>query len=146
MCTLEKHTQTASPPEADLSSSCLFLRATLKPVHVCQCPSLWTPLSPSLPFCYISCISASLPTFSAWFLFFPLPTRCSESLIKCFIMSLNKVKCSISLFLLHLVSLASVASQRWVLPLVSCMQPHWNPEPSLIFPFSFFFYSSLPRF
>lgn len=101
MCTLEKltHTQTASPPEADLSSSCSFLPATLKPVHVCQCPSLWTPLSPSLPFCYISCVSASLPTFSAWFLFFPLPTQCSESLIKCFIMSLNKVKCSISLFL-----------------------------------------------
>lgn len=133
MCTLEKLTDTQkqiSPPAVRFSPRLwsLFTSASVppsEPLFLLHSPSVTFHafLLPYLPFC-------------ARFLFFPLPT---QSLIKCFIMSLNKVKCSISLFLLHLVSLASVASQRWVLPPVSCMQPHWNTKPSLIFPLFYFF-------
>lgn len=85
---LIKHTHT--PPCADFSSSCSCLLGTLKPAHVSPCPSLRTPLSPSLPFCYISCVSASLPhpcLCVSFFRLFP-HSLCSESVIKCFIMSL----------------------------------------------------------
>lgn len=73
--TLVKHTHTLIPPGADLSSSCSFLLGTLKPVHVSQCPSPWSPLSPSLPFCHIWCISASFPYFC------PIPPLFTLSLL-----------------------------------------------------------------
>lgn len=135
------HPSLQTPPCADFSSSCSFLLGTLKPVHISGCPSLQTSISPSLPFCYISCISASLPHFvlCLW-VPFSLHTLCSESVIKYFIMSLwtkwnvalpSSSSSSSCTFFFFFYSSAPVASQSgfFFLPAVSCMQPRCNTKP-----------------
>lgn len=118
-----------------LSSSCSFLLGTLKPVHVSQCPSLWTPLSPSLSFCHISCISASLPHFSLIFLHSPHSVFGVCYLIFHHV-TVNKVKCRTPFILLRTPPPLLHHRPKFYL-LSTCVQPFCNTVP--------FFFLSLKK-
>lgn len=111
--------QTHTPPCADFSSSCSFLLGTLKPVRVSLCPSLQTPISPSLSFCYISCVPASLPHFCLCLIRLLFPQSVFRVSYQIFHhVAVNKVKCSTPFFL-HLFLSVLLHHRGWIFYLLS---------------------------
>lgn len=141
-------TYTHTLPRTDFSSSCSSLVGTLKPIHVSLRPSLHPSRPPSLPFCSISCVSASIPHFCRLFLTLTLfPHSVFRVCYQIFHhVTVNKVKCSTAFFSQHLFFFlppASVASQGFsFIPPVSCTQPCCNNTPFLQL---FFFFTVLSQ-